>query len=315
MPVIIELKEVSKSYGYNFVLDGISLAIDEGSVTGIIGKSGCGKSTLLTIMVGFLKPTKGKVYYKGRDLFKSPKKVEGDFGFSSQASSFYDKLDIDENLSYFGRMYGLSRLEVKERADSLIKMFGLEAATDTLGGELSSGMQKRLDIACALMHDPKILFLDEPTANLDPLLRKDIISMIKKIKDAGVTVVITSHILGEIDYLCDKIAILDNKQLVAVDSPKNLVKNYSKEKIIKIVLGSRDYKKLAVLSKTHGVRQIYMEDECFNIVCDKPEEIIAKIVEITEKSRDNIDTIKLEGVSINTLFEAIMKKRGRGYVA
>lgn len=313
MPVIMELKEVSKSYGYNSVLDGISIKVDEGTITGVIGKSGCGKSTLLSLMVGFLKPTKGKVYYKGKDLFKTGKKNNGDFGFSSQATSFYDRLTVEENINYFGRMCGIPKKVVKERADELIKMFELESASDTMGMELSSGMQKRLDIACALINDPEILFLDEPTANLDPLLRKEIINLIKKIKEAGVTVVITSHILGEIDYLCDKIAILDNKQLVAVDSPKNLVKNFLKEKSIKVLLESRDYKKLEVLGKMKGVRNMHPEDDALIIISSQPEEVIRKIIEIAEKTKDDIDGIKMESVSIGVLFESIMKKRNNRY--
>lgn len=307
----MELKEVSKSYGNSPVLDGVSLSIDESAITGIIGKSGCGKTTLLSVMVGFLKPNKGRVYYRGKDLFKSGKAVEGRFGFSSQETSFYDKLSVEENLSYFGKMYGLKRKVVNDRAEALIRLFELESAADTLGGELSSGMQKRLDIACALIHDPEVLFLDEPTANLDPLLRKDIIKLIKKIKSFGTTVVITSHILGEIDYLCDKIAILDNKRIIAVDSPKNLINAYSGEKVIKLRLGSHDYKKVTSFLNTAAglIRQVYTEDDFIVIVCEEPEEVIKEILRYAEKNRDVIDSLKLEGVSIASLFEAILKKR------
>ncbi len=311
MPVIVELKEVSKSYGNSPVLDGVSLTIDEGSITGIIGKSGCGKTTLLSVMVGFLRPNRGRVYYRGKDLFKSGKAVEGRFGFSSQETSFYDKLTVEENLSYFGKMYGLKRKIVNDRAEALIRLFELESAADTTGGELSSGMQKRLDIACALIHDPEVLFLDEPTANLDPLLRKDIIKLIKKIKGFGTTVVITSHILGEIDYLCDKIAILDNKRIVVVDSPKNLVSSYSGEKVIKLRLGSKDYKKVTSFLNTAAglIRQVYTEEDFIVIVCEEPEEVVKEILKYAEKNKDSIDSLKLEGVSIGSLFEAILKKR------
>lgn len=314
MPVVMELKEVSKSYGNNPVLDGVSLNVEEGSIIGIIGKSGCGKTTLLSVMVGFLKPNKGRVYYKGKDLFKSRKSVEGNFGFSSQETSFYGKLSVEENLSYFGRMYGLKRRTINERSEALIRLFELESAADTIGEELSSGMQKRLDIACALIHDPEVLFLDEPTANLDPLLRKDIIKLIKKIKGFGTTVVITSHILGEIDYLCDKIAVLDNKRIIAVDSPKNLIKTYTHEKILKIRLMSKDYKGLVASLKTSEgvIRQVYTEEDMLVIVCEDSEEVIKEIIRYAEKSRDYIDSIRLGGVSIANVFETIVKKRRAG---
>ena len=193
----------------------------------------------------------------------------------------------------------------------MIRLFELESAADTLGGELSSGMQKRLDIACALIHDPEVLFLDEPTANLDPLLRKDIIKLIKKIKGFGTTVVITSHILGEIDYLCDKIAILDNRRIIAVDSPKNLINAYSGEKVIKLRLGSKDYKKVTGFLDTAAglIRQVYTEDDFIVIVCEEPEEVIKEILKYADKNKDIVDSLKLEGVSIGSLFEAILKKR------
>ena len=220
-------------------------------------------------------------------------------------------VSLAENLSYFGKMYGLKRKIVNDRAEALIRLFELESAADTTGGELSSGMQKRLDIACALIHDPEVLFLDEPTANLDPLLRKDIIKLIKKIKGFGTTVVITSHILGEIDYLCDKIAILDNKRIVVVDSPKNLVSSYSGEKVIKLRLGSKDYKKVTSFLNTAAglIRQVYTEEDFIVIVCEEPEEVVKEILKYAEKNKDSIDSLKLEGVSIGSLFEAILKKR------
>lgn len=310
MSVIMDVKEVSKSYGYNSILDNISFSLDEGSITGIIGKSGCGKSTLLNVMVGFLKPNKGRIYYRGKDLFRSPKSLRAKFGFSSQATSFYNKLTVEENLAYFGEMYGMSRRDIKDKTELLLRMFELEGAYDTLGGELSSGMQKRLDIACALIHDPEVLFLDEPTANLDPMLRKEIIGLIKKIKLSGTTVVITSHILGEIDYLCDKIVILDNKRVIAVDSPSNLVRNYSQEKILKIKLRSKDYRRMYDAVKSKTIRQVYAEDDNCVMICDNPAEILEKILNYVAKTKDTIEGIELSGVSVGSLFESILKKRG-----
>ena len=223
---LIQLKEVTKKFGKNVILDSVSLAIPENKITGIIGASGEGKTTILKLLIGFYKPTSGEVLYLRKNIFKEMKDIEKYFGFATEDGSFYNKLTVRENLFYFARLYGVKTSKIQDSVEEKINLVELQDAIHTLAEDLSIGMKKRLDLACALIHDPKILIMDEPTEDLDPLLRKQMIELIKKIKKQGTTIILTTHLLNEMDQVCDKIAILFNKKIVEDGDPIRIKKKY-----------------------------------------------------------------------------------------
>ncbi|MEK6974328.1 MAG: ABC transporter ATP-binding protein [Nanoarchaeota archaeon] len=235
-PPYIELQKVSKKFGKNLVLDNIDLSIPFGEITGIIGASGSGKTTILNLLIGFYKQTSGKIKFQGRDIHKDYQNISMIFGFATQGGSFYNELSVEENLCYFGKLYNLSLKEIKSRADNLLRLLELENARKFLARSLSTGMQRRLDIACALIHNPKVLILDEPTEDLDPLLRREVIEVLKRVKNTGTTIILTSHLLGEIENLCDKIAILHKGRIMKFDSPATLKKLYGKNSLEEIFI-------------------------------------------------------------------------------
>ena len=224
---LIQFKGVTKRFGSNVVLDSIDLTIPEGKITGIIGASGEGKSTILKMMTSFYKPTSGEIYYLRRNILKDLSNITKFFGLAIEDGSFYEKLSVEENLFHFGRLYGVKRKTLKKRANEIIGLVGLTNAANTLAQNLSLGMKKRLDIACSLIHNPTILILDEPTADLDPLLRKQMMHLIKQINSHGTTVVLTTQLLGEVDSLCDKVIILYNEKVIEEDTPSKIKKKYN----------------------------------------------------------------------------------------
>ncbi|MFH1682923.1 MAG: ABC transporter ATP-binding protein [Candidatus Woesearchaeota archaeon] len=207
---IISLKNIEKSFGKNTVLNGITCEIKKGEVVGIEGESGAGKTTLLKILVGYLDFDKGKISYtlkkKAYDLEELKKFAEfySSVGFSNQECSFYDHLDVEENLSFYGAMYKLKKEEVDKRIKELLPLVNLTGKETILAGNLSAGMQKRLDLACALIHEPKIIFLDEPTAHLDEKNRRDIWKLIQKLNKRGITAVVTSHFSKDLKRYCNR---------------------------------------------------------------------------------------------------------------
>ena len=223
---LIEFKEVTKKFGKNVVLDSINLKIPEGKIIGIIGASGEGKSTVLKLLASFYKPTKGKIYYKKKNIFHHKKIISRIFGLSIEDGSFYGRLNVKENLFHFGRLYGVKSKVLKKRVEEIIKLIGLEGAISTLAKDLSLGMKKRLDIGCALIHNPSVLILDEPTADLDPLLRKQMAHLIKQINSHGTTVVLTTQLLLEAEEICDGVAILFNEKIVEDGTPSKIKKKY-----------------------------------------------------------------------------------------
>ena len=232
---VVEFKGVSKEYGSHLVLNNVNLTIEEGDIFGIIGPSGCGKSTLLSVLVGFLEPDEGKVTYyssvsgKGFGLHKNLQALRKKIGFTPQHLSFYPKLTVKENILHFGRMYHIPEKVLRENAKSLLKFTGLLKYKNVLGEQLSGGMQKRLDISCSLVHKPKILVLDEPTVDLDPMLRKDLMRLIKEVNRQGVTIIMASHDHENVELLCNKVAILHKKHVYAFGSVDDIKQKYGQD--------------------------------------------------------------------------------------
>lgn len=223
---LIQFKEVTKKFGKNTVLNSINLTIPEGKITGIIGASGEGKSTILKMIASFYKPTKGKIFYFRREIYNDIKNIKKSFGLAIDDGSFYEKLTVEENLFHFGTLYLVPKKILKKRIEDITSFVGLKNAKNILAENLSLGMKKRLDIACALIHRPSVLILDEPTADLDPLLRRQIIHLIKKINSKGTTIVLTTQLLEEADKICDKIAILYNEKIIEEGEPGKIKSKY-----------------------------------------------------------------------------------------
>ena len=193
---LIRIENVTKKFGKHTVLNNLSLSIPDQGIFGIMGLSGCGKTTLLNIMIGFWQPDSGKVFFKSLEVHKNQKIINQIFGFATQDGSVYPKLTVVENLRYFGKLYNMEYSDIERRIPEILKLVELEDSKNVLAEELSTGMYRRLDIACSIIHNPKVLILDEPTGNLDPVLRKKVMAMIKRINDQGTNVIITSHLLG-----------------------------------------------------------------------------------------------------------------------
>lgn len=223
----IQLKKVTKTFGKNRVLDEIDLSIPEGKITGIIGASGEGKSTILKLITSFYTVDSGDVFYFRRNIKHDTINIKKSFGIAIDAGSFYENLTVYENLFHFGRLYNVKRSVLKRRVGGIIRFVGLDEARDVLSRNLSLGMKKRLDLACALVHKPSVLILDEPTADLDPLLRNQMLKLIRKINSHGTTVIFTTQMLDEVDSLCDYVAILYNENIHEENLLKDVLKKYN----------------------------------------------------------------------------------------
>ncbi len=232
--LIVRIQGIAKSFGAKSVLSHVDVDIRSGELFGLIGMSGTGKTTLLNIIAGFLKPDAGDVLValpggKTVSVVQNSEIVKTRIGFSTQTPSFYPRLTVRENMEHFARLYGLDEIELRKCSNSLLSLVGLSQARDVIAAHLSGGMQKRLDIACALINDPAILILDEPTADLDPVLRKQLWELIKQINSKGTTILLSSHFLAEIELLCSRIAVLQNGRILEQGTADQLRNLYSKQ--------------------------------------------------------------------------------------
>ena len=309
---IIKLSNVTKAFGTHIVLKRINLEIKEGEVLGIIGVSGSGKTTLLRTIVGFLKPEEGEIFFrkKGmlsekentlRQLSKNEEAFKKMYGFAPQYHSFYEKLTVIENLYYFGSLYGLDREVIKSNSDALIKMMQLENFKHHLAENLSGGMQRRLDIACSLIHEPDILLLDEPTADLDPLLRRHILEILKEINRRGTTIIISSHDLEEVEWICDRIAIIQDGRIITIGSPEEIKNKYGKTKTLIIESHPGNYKN--ILKGIKGGYHSYIIDGARLLLeTDNAWNLIKQVISAAEKNKEEIIDINTVEPSLKEVF-------------
>lgn len=232
---MIEFLDVSKSFGNHKALEGANISIEDGTTIGIVGPNGAGKTTLIRLLCGILKPTKGQILIEGKDLQKHSTEIKKTIGYLPEESNLYERPKAGELLEYFGLLYGVPKDKVHKRIDELLNLVGLSDRRDWRVSSFSKGMRQRLAISRALIHDPKIIVLDEPTMGLDPLTSKKIRDFIKTLKKDK-TIILCTHYMNEAEQLCDKIALIDKGKIKAYDTIENLKKTYIKEKTFKIGL-------------------------------------------------------------------------------
>lgn len=219
---VIELRSVKKFFGEVRAVDGLSLTIERGEVFGLLGKNGAGKTTTIKMLTLQLKPTAGEIFFEERAIDGNEIFIKSLLGLVPQHLNFDQDLTVEENLELHARLHHLKKVERRERIDELLKFVELEKVRKSFVRELSGGMKRRLLIVRALIHRPKILFMDEPTVALDPQVRHKIWELIKNLKAQGITIVLTTHYIEEAETLCDRVAILNRGKLVALDTTKNL---------------------------------------------------------------------------------------------
>ena len=220
---IIEIENLKKSYGNVKALKGINLEVKKGELFSLLGPNGAGKTTTIRIINGLTKRDSGNVYIKGIDIFNDQIKSKRLMGLVPQTINLDVDLTIRENLLIHGLLYSMSMKEIRKKTEELLDYVGLIDRIDDKVKNLSGGMRRRLLIARALLHSPEVLFLDEPTAGLDPNIRRKIWWLIKKIQKEGTTIFMTTHYIEEAEFLADRVAFIDLGEIVEVDTPKNFI--------------------------------------------------------------------------------------------
>lgn len=304
----IELDNLIKKFGKKLVLDRINLKIEDGEFFGVVGLSGSGKTTLLNVLVGFWDPTIGRITYENKDMRRNKRYFKQMFGFATQAGSVYAQLTVEENMNYFGRLFNMRSDDIKIRTEILLDLVELTGANKVLANELSTGMQRRLDIACALIHNPKVLILDEPTEDLDPVLRKELLALLKKINDEGTTIIMTSHLLNDVETVCDRIAILHNGYIIDVDTPEKLKDKYSKDEEIHLITSPGKYETLMKkLNRVNLTDSIVKKDKLI-LYTPNAEEVLNDILKIIRLHREKLIDLKVNKPTMEEVFEAVTKR-------
>ena len=221
--MMIQLEELIKTYGQTKALDGLSLSVEEGELFAFLGPNGAGKTTTIRVLNGLTALTSGRALINGIDLLRDPLAAKRLCGLSAQHVNLDAELTVAENLEIHGRLYGLGQARRRNRSQELLEYVEMSDRADSLVKTLSGGLKRRLMIARALLHQPRLLFLDEPTVGLDPAIRRRLWSLIKKVRKDGVTVFLTTHYIEEAEYLADRVAFIHEGRLVRLGTPEEII--------------------------------------------------------------------------------------------
>jgi len=296
----IVVEDIRKSYGDLTAVDGVSFTVAEGEFFGILGPNGAGKTTTLEIVEGLRRPDGGSVRLLGENPFPRNVKLLPRVGVQLQASAFFEKLSAREQLETFAALYGVG----PARAGEVLDLVGLADKAETREDRLSGGQRQRLSIACALVHDPDVVFLDEPTAALDPQARRNLWDVLRAIQARGKTIVYTTHYLDEAEVLCDRVAIMDSGRVLALDTPAALVRGLDAP--VRVVL-ERGALAAATAAGLPGADEVTEDDQSLTISTRTPAPLLSALAE-----RGALDGLQVRTATLEDVF---LHQTGREYRA
>jgi ABC-2 type transport system ATP-binding protein len=297
----IRTKNITKIFNGNIAVNQVNLEINEGELFGLLGPNGAGKTTFISILCTLLKPTFGGAWIFDYDVVKKQNKVRKLIGIVFQDPSLDEELTAFENIDFHGRLYKISKDIRKKRIDDLLRLVDLEGKKDKLVKTFSGGMRRRLEIARGLLHFPKVLFLDEPTLGLDPQTRRCIWDYIRKLKEEGVTIILTTHYMEEADNLCDRLAIMDRGRIVTVGTPEQLKKNISKD-VIELTF-REDIDEKYQIFKLPFVNKLELEDRnILKIFLKDSEDKVSQILELANKNSFKITSLNIYKPSLDEVY-------------
>ncbi len=302
---VIEAKNLTKQFKQVLAVDNVSFAVKKGEIFGLLGPNGAGKSTTIRMLTTLTKPTDGKAFVNGYDVVKEAKMVRKNIGLVSEKTILYDRLTAMENLMFFARLNNLDTTDAKKRSERLLEMVEMTEWKNARVGSFSTGMKQRINVIRSLLHDPEIIFLDEPTLGLDPQTTRSIREFIRDLNEQGKTIVLTTHIMVEADNLSDRIAIIDHGKIAAMDTSKNLKRMIDDDetRIIDLDIPNITKQMLSTINELSCVEKVFnksLEEIRIYMNCDDPLEMLITLLKESNIPVKGIKTVEptLEDVFI-----------------
>ncbi|MFW6410284.1 MAG: ABC transporter ATP-binding protein, partial [Halanaerobiales bacterium] len=292
-------KNLNKSYGDLKAVDNISFKVKQGEIFGFLGPNGAGKTTSARMITGVFPPDSGEIYIGGEDLLVKTLEAKMKMGVVPELANAYMDLTALENILFTAELYGLSGSEIKKKAERLLETFGLADRKNDKIKQFSKGMTQRVVICMALINDPEILFLDEPTSGLDVQSCRLIRSVIRNINEEGTTIFLTTHDINEANELCDRLAIMKEGKIAAIDSPENLKNTFQKSQSVEISFKENDKPPLENLST---VSDIEKRGDKFRIYTDEPNKTVTELVEMIKENHLTLNSINTLGPELEEVF-------------
>ena len=306
---MIEVKNITKKYGSFTAVDNISFKIEEGEIIGLLGPNGAGKSTTMNMITGYIEPTEGEIKVEGYDISKKPKKAKAQIGYMPEGVPLYSDLTVKEFVTYMAELKKVDRKTRKEKVEKIIKQTGLKDVEKKLTRNLSRGYKQRVSMAGALVGEPKILILDEPTVGLDPKQITEIRSLIKELGKTH-TIILSSHILSEVSQICNKVIIINKGKIVAIDTPENLEKKVESNNTTYVTVEDTENKIEIMKEKIPEIKDIKLikenEDGTKEYVLESDKDVDLRKIVFNEFAKENITIFEMKKAD-TTLEDAFMK--------
>src|SRR5690625_1432291 len=300
---MIETIKLSKTYKGKKAVDEINIYLDEGESVGLLGPNGAGKSTTISMISSLLKPTSGDVKLNGKSTIKNPAEIRKVIGVVPQEIALYEELSAYENLRFFGEIYKVKRDVLEQRIQGVLDMVGLKERQKELVKTFSGGMKRRVSIAAALLHQPKILILDEPTVGIDPQSRNHILETVRKLNEENKTTVLyTSHYMEEVEQLCKRVYIMDHGKVVASGSKSELLSILSSEDTIQIQLSETSNEVMEKIKSIDHIRRVDEAGEGIRIIAKKGSNILSDLVHTVENEGIKLTNFQMETPSLEDVF-------------
>ena len=298
----ISLKNITKKFDGNIVVDNINLNIEQGEIYGFLGPNGAGKSTTISMICSLIHPTDGDIEIMGTNIKKDSREIKKKIGLVPQNIALYKDFTAYENIKFFAELYGLKGAMLKQRINEALEFTGLMDVKDKKAKTYSGGMQRRLNIACALVHKPQIIIMDEPTVGIDPQSRNHIMNAVKKLNEEGTTIIYTTHYMEEAEALCSKIAIIDKGKII-VEGTKEELKNMISDKSTLSVTVDDIYKlDVNQIKGVQGVQDVSVKENTLSITSSKEVSNLDKLINTIESSSAKIIDLGFKDISLETVF-------------
>jgi ABC-2 type transport system ATP-binding protein len=308
---IVNIEGLIKKFGEIIAVDNISLTIEEGEIYGLLGPNGAGKSTTINILCGLLTMDKGRIEILGKDIEKNSTFAKQNIGVVPQDIAIYEDLTAYENVKFFASLYGIKGAELKGKVEEALKFVGLLDKKKEYPKNFSGGMKRRLNIACAIAHRPKLIIMDEPTVGIDPQSRNHILQSVKKLNSLGCTIIYTTHYMEEVEAICGNIAIIDHGKVIAQGTKEELKSIVTDVNYVEITVGDVNLVNVEELKGIIGVKQIKIENEKIKIESKRDITNLDKIILFFTSNNISIMNIESKNPDLESVFLTLTGRKLR----
>jgi len=300
--IAIQVSNLHKSFGEIKAVQGVSFDVQPGEIFGLLGPNGAGKTTTISMLATLLRPDEGDAFVMGHSIRRDPMAVKSVLGVVPQEIALYEDLSARENLTFWGKMYGLRGARLRQRVNQVLELIGLSDRANGRVGTFSGGMKRRVNIGVALLHKPEVIYMDEPTAGIDPQSRRNILDSVVTLKDQGMTVLYTTHYMEEAQELCNHIAIMDHGRVMACGTHEELVQLVGEQTRIDLTLNVEAVRVLETWQAIEGVSRVSTENGLVTVLVKDSNLVLPRLFEAATRLSARITSVDIREPNLEAVF-------------